>query len=180
MKKKRRCDWQRARAANDRYVTGPHVKNALSLWLEYYGKAWARCLQCCSVLHFWEAFRLSWHLDSSAYYSVCLAPSATVAKLAPGAIINEPYYYDMQSANFKKFAYMQDVLRNVTELITQFMCSFWGHNKGVFYAYAYTIYIYNRALYTYINVRTYVHTHWKPLHPLCSWSGYWPERFGFT
>jgi len=32
--------------------------------------------------------------------------------------------------------------------------------------------MYNRALRAYINLRTYVHPLWKPLHPLCSWSGY--------
>jgi hypothetical protein len=50
-------------------------------------------------------------------------------------------------------------------------------DKGPFYAYTYIIYIqymYNRALYTYINVSTYTHPHWKPLHPLCSLSGYGP------
>jgi hypothetical protein len=30
----------------------------------------------------------------------------------------------------------------------------------------------NGALYTYINVCTYMHPCWKLLHPLCSWSGY--------
>ena len=30
------------------------------------------------------------------------------------------------------------------------------------------------ASYMYINVRTYMHSYWKPLHSLCSWSGYWP------
>jgi len=39
----------------------------------------------------------------------------------------------------------------------------------------YTVYMYNRALYVYINASTYMHPHWKPLHPLCSWSGYGPE-----
>jgi hypothetical protein len=34
--------------------------------------------------------------------------------------------------------------------------------------------MYNRALYTYINVSTNMHLHWKPLHPLCSWSGCGP------
>ena len=34
--------------------------------------------------------------------------------------------------------------------------------------------MYNIALYTYINVRAYTHWPWKPLHPLCSWSGYGP------
>jgi len=39
----------------------------------------------------------------------------------------------------------------------------------------YTVYMDNRALYVYINACTYMHLHWKPLHPLCSWSGYGPE-----
>jgi len=30
---------------------------------------------------------------------------------------------------------------------------------------------YNRALRTYVNVCTYMHFEWKPLHPLYSWSG---------
>jgi hypothetical protein len=38
----------------------------------------------------------------------------------------------------------------------------------------YTQHMYNRALYTYINIRTYMHPHWKPLHPLCSRSGHRP------
>jgi hypothetical protein len=49
--------------------------------------------------------------------------------------------------------------------------------RGRFYAYAYVIYIYyvyNRALCVCINVCTYMHLHWKLLHPLCSWSGYRP------
>jgi hypothetical protein len=35
-------------------------------------------------------------------------------------------------------------------------------------------YVYNKALYTYINAWKYLHSHCKPLLPLCSWSGYWP------
>lgn len=34
----------------------------------------------------------------------------------------------------------------------------------------------NGALYTYINVCTDMHSHWKLLHPLCSWSGYVPGQ----
>ena len=40
----------------------------------------------------------------------------------------------------------------------------------------YTLYMYSRALCTYINVSTHVHPEQKPLHPLCSWSGYGPDR----
>ena len=29
--------------------------------------------------------------------------------------------------------------------------------------------MYNTGLFTYINIRTYMHTHWKPINPLCSW-----------
>jgi hypothetical protein len=42
------------------------------------------------------------------------------------------------------------------------------------YFYMHSIYMHNRALYTYINVRTYIHLHLKPLHQLCSWSGHGP------
>lgn len=34
--------------------------------------------------------------------------------------------------------------------------------------------MYNRALYAYINVSSYMHAHCKPLHLRCSWSGYGP------
>jgi hypothetical protein len=51
-----------------------------------------------------------------------------------------------------------------------------GPEKGNFYTYAYIIYVYtqnmyNRPLYTYINVCTPTCLHWhrKPPHPLCSW-----------
>lgn len=49
-----------------------------------------------------------------------------------------------------------------------------------FYAYAYTIYIitqfmYNEALYTYINVSTYMHPLWNVLHLLSSRSGNGPD-----
>jgi hypothetical protein len=79
--------------------------------------------------------------------------------------------------------HMQDVLRSVIQHIVQLKCSLCGPNKAAFYAYAYTIYIrtqyvYNTALHTYINVCTYMHPHWKRLHPLCSWSGYGSARFG--
>ena len=33
----------------------------------------------------------------------------------------------------------------------------------------------NRTLYTYISVRTYMHPHWKSLHPRCSWSRHRPD-----
>jgi hypothetical protein len=52
---------------------------------------------------------------------------------------------------------------------------FCSPEKGAFYAYAYIIYtqyMYNKALNTYVNLGTYMHPHWKLLHPLCSWSGY--------
>jgi hypothetical protein len=34
------------------------------------------------------------------------------------------------------------------------------------------IYTQYGTLYIYVNSCVYVLTHWKPLHPLCSWSGY--------
>jgi len=37
-----------------------------------------------------------------------------------------------------------------------------------------TWYIYNRALYTYLNTHRYMHPQWKSLYPLCAWSGYGP------
>jgi len=56
-----------------------------------------------------------------------------------------------------------------------------GPDKGALYAYAYTLYtqyMYNRALHTHIKLCTYVHWQWKPLLPLCSWSGYGPGTKG--
>jgi hypothetical protein len=35
--------------------------------------------------------------------------------------------------------------------------------------------MYNGALYTYINVGTYMHQSWNALHLLCSWSGNGPD-----
>ena len=65
-----------------------------------------------------------------------------------------------------------------------------GPDKGAFYAYSYvkhthihththiyTQYMYNRALYKYIDICTYIHPRWKKLHLLCSWSDY---RTGLT
>jgi len=39
--------------------------------------------------------------------------------------------------------------------------------------------MYNRAVYTYVNLCTYIHPHWKPLHPLCSRCGYASQRMVF-
>ena len=39
--------------------------------------------------------------------------------------------------------------------------------------------LYNRALYTYINVRTCMHPQHKSRHLLCSWSGYGPGEIWF-
>ena len=41
----------------------------------------------------------------------------------------------------------------------------YGPDKGTFYTYKYIC--------IYIHICTYVHTQWKPLHPLCSWSHAW-------
>ena len=44
--------------------------------------------------------------------------------------------------------------------------------------------MYYIELYTYINVCTYMHSHGKQLHPVCSWSGHRPDynakNIGFT
>ena len=53
-------------------------------------------------------------------------------------------------------------------------------SHGDFYAFVcvcitHTHHMYNRPLYAYINVRTYMHPQWKPLQTLCSWSGYGPD-----
>ena len=40
--------------------------------------------------------------------------------------------------------------------------------------FTHTCYMYNTALYTYINICMNMHLHWKLLHLLCSWSGCGP------
>jgi len=45
-KNKQSFDWQRAQAANGRYVIGSHVKNAISFYLKATAKAWMHRLQC--------------------------------------------------------------------------------------------------------------------------------------
>jgi hypothetical protein len=42
------------------------------------------------------------------------------------------------------------------------------------FMHTYILSTYTTASYMYINECTYMHPYWKPLHPLCSWSGYWP------
>ena len=46
----------------------------------------------------------------------CLAPSATVGKLAPHDIIHEAFYCDTYARSFTKSVYMQDDLCYVTAL----------------------------------------------------------------
>jgi hypothetical protein len=43
------------------------------------------------------------------------------------------------------------------------------------YTHTHTQYMYNIALCTYMNVCTYMHPYWKPLHPLCLLSDYMPS-----
>jgi hypothetical protein len=49
-----------------------------------------------------------------------------------------------------------------------------NHHPAVKITFVYTKF---SALYTYVNSCLYVLTHWKPLHPLCSWSGYGPDSY---
>ena len=94
-------------------------------------------------------------------------PHPRVASVAPP---------ELQPVHFEKM-YIHDVLYNVTERIVCLKCWFCGPDKGTLHAYACIMYVHSiciTILYTYTNVRTFMHSHWKPQHPLCSWSGYWP------
>ena len=65
--------------------------------------------------------------------------------------------YAAQGRSFSKMCVNERCLRNVMQRVTQLQCRFCDPNKGSVDAYAYIIYIctqymYNIALYTYINV----------------------------
>ena len=51
--KKHSCDWQRARAANDRHVIGSHVKNSISFKSECYNESVGELVGVLQCIPLW-------------------------------------------------------------------------------------------------------------------------------
>jgi hypothetical protein len=102
--------------------------------------------------------------------------------LAPDGNFHEAHYCDKKACSLSKMYVLARFVLHyyracfVTKLLSFVPC------KGVLYTYIIYIYIYIYIRITcitqhyirIINVRSYMHPKWKPLHPLCSWSGYGP------
>ena len=104
-KNKQSFDWQRAQVANDRYVIGSHVKNAISFYLNAY------CESVDGLITVLKRVPLKANLYSAAiqrllqtcwpFYVLCLATSVTArGNLAPHDIIHEAKYCDKYARSF--------------------------------------------------------------------------------
>jgi hypothetical protein len=95
------CDWQTARAANARYVTGSHIKKAVSFWLDCYRGSvlWLeRGVHCTagkpSACNTAEAPTNVVTLRRARIVACVWHVGLQSGKLAPHGIIHEAHYCD--------------------------------------------------------------------------------------